>query len=531
MKCNRCVDITVGLQAGSEGKGGLVSVIAPDYKALVRTGGPNAAHTVYFNGHKASFHQIPCGALHAPDAKLILGANAQIDIEYLVEEIALLKKHDKWLDSNGKVRLIIDPQATIIDPIDKIAENGGRMPDCGEIYFHPRDCEIHNTEFKDSIVDDQMIVNMISVERARGKFDSCMVTKDAGTCMGCPMLPKDSAWSKLGSTTHGAGANLIRKIARGTKIAVMVGQRPKRKSGFWAWIVEWFEDKTAGVKEFTQKFYEEIEVEPVRLANDDEFLQQFIGDTVQIMNRMIDDGEAIMLEGTQGAMLSLHHSYYPKCTSRDTNAANWCSDAGISPLAVRNVFGVARTFPIRVAGASGPLSGTEIDWDEVAEHATEKPIKKWRRQLSDIEDILKNGTFSASDTHTELEYAGKRVSEWRSEAEDLRKKIKEVEIVEVTTATKRKRRVFLFGEDDFKKAIDINRPNCLTLTFVDYLNIEDFGKASWDSLSQRTRDWITTLESKMGVFFKYLSTGPKPEHTIIRKTPGELVAQVQSGHE
>ena len=67
------------------------------------------------------------------------------------------------------------------------------------------------------------------------------------------------------------------------------------------------------------------------------------------------------------------------------------------------------------------------------------------------------------------------------------------------------------------------------LSFVDYLSYEDRHKQSWDSLIQDTRDWITTLETKMEVFFKYLSTGPDVAHTIIRKTPGEIIGQVQGG--
>jgi len=494
---NRCVDIVVGLAAGSEGKGKLVSMIAQNYKALVRTGGPNAAHTVYFNGKKVAFHQIPCGALHAPEAKLILGANAQIDVEYLKKEIEILKEHNCYLGSDGKPRLVIDPLATIIDPIDKIAENGGRMPDCGDLYFHPRDCEVHNNQL-------------------------------GNTCMGCPKLPKDSAWSLFGSTTHGAGANLARKALRGSKMAVLAGQkldlaayvRSKSKNPESMTVDEIGEALLELTQEPIKDWAEHVEVEPLRFAPDDEFTKQFVGHTVDILNKMVDNNEAIMLEGTQGSLLSLHHSYWPKCTSRDTNASNWVTDAGLSPLTVREVYGVTRTFPIRVAGNSGPLSGTEISWDEVTSHATGAPVVEWKRRLEEL--MLQFNAMERKDPELD--------STIFEEMEDLKALIAAAPVIkEITTATKRERRVFIFGEADFSKSVAINRPTKLTLTFVDYLNIEDKDKSSWDSLSQRTRDWITTLESKLGVFFNYLSTGPLPEHTVIRKSPGELVVQIQAG--
>jgi len=470
---NRCVDVLIGLQAGSEGKGKYISALSHiPYAALVRTGSVNAAHSCVYKGKTYVFHQIPAGALHFPKAKLVLGANAQIDIEYLQREIKLLKDEGVWLDDAGKPRLVIDQNTTIIDLIDKVAENGGRMPDCGDLYFHPRDCKVHNSKH-----DNEKVMWAKDLE-----FKD--VTKEAETCMGCPMLPTDSAWKALGSTTHGCGANSIRKAARGTKMVVLPGQPLDLAKYFRSKVPE-----DATVEELSEKILEivnggpindwasAVEIAPVRYADEDDFVKQFIGDTVNILNRLIDQNQSIMLEGTQGSVLSLHHGFKRKTTSRDTNASNWCSEAGISPLAIRTIYGVMRTFPIRVAGKSGPMPGEEITWEEVTKHANSpEPI------------------------------------------------------VEITSATKRKRRVSTLGEEHLRRALDLNRPTNLMLTFVDYLNYEDKNKSSWDSLSQKTRDWITILESKMGVFFNYLSTGPAPEHTIVRRSPGEMAAVVQVGY-
>lgn len=76
-----------------------------------------------------------------------------------------------------------------------------------------------------------------------------------------------------------------------------------------------------------------------------------------------------MLEGTQGTGLSLYHGPYPYVTSRDTTVAGCLADAGISPSRVRKVIMVCRTYPIRVESPSGKTSGPmsrEIDWKEVS---------------------------------------------------------------------------------------------------------------------------------------------------------------------
>jgi adenylosuccinate synthase len=81
------------------------------------------------------------------------------------------------------------------------------------------------------------------------------------------------------------------------------------------------------------------------------------------LRQALDRKERIIIEGTQGFGLSVIHSpYYPKATSRDTTAAGFVSEAGLSPLDVDHVVLVVRAFPIRVPGASGVLP-CEISWD------------------------------------------------------------------------------------------------------------------------------------------------------------------------
>jgi adenylosuccinate synthase len=56
------VDVLLGLQWGDEGKGKIVDVLAPQYDVIARfQGGPNAGHTLEFDGIKHVLHQIPSG--------------------------------------------------------------------------------------------------------------------------------------------------------------------------------------------------------------------------------------------------------------------------------------------------------------------------------------------------------------------------------------------------------------------------------------------------------------------------------------
>ncbi len=111
------------------------------------------------------------------------------------------------------------------------------------------------------------------------------------------------------------------------------------------------------------------------LARDCKPLANFIRPTVPLLRSMLDSRKRIILEGTQGFGLSLLHSpYYPYATSRDTTAAGVLAETGLSPIDVDDIVLVLRSFPIRVAGNSGPLP-REVDWDFVTRRAgSEVPI-------------------------------------------------------------------------------------------------------------------------------------------------------------
>lgn len=78
------------------------------------------------------------------------------------------------------------------------------------------------------------------------------------------------------------------------------------------------------------------------------------------------DGADVVIEGTQGYALGLHSGFYPQCTTSNCRAVDFLSMAGISPWAYDQVtpWVVARVYPIRVAGNSGPMKN-ERSWVEL----------------------------------------------------------------------------------------------------------------------------------------------------------------------
>lgn len=114
---SRLVDVYVGGQYGSEGKGHIISYVAPEYEVLVRVGGPNAGHKVYMERGAVTHHQLPSGTLRT-EANLLIAAGTVLNLEKLLREIAECRVSAQ--------RLVIDPQAMIITEEDIQGEEGLR---------------------------------------------------------------------------------------------------------------------------------------------------------------------------------------------------------------------------------------------------------------------------------------------------------------------------------------------------------------------------------------------------------------------
>lgn len=207
------------------------------------------------------------------------------------------------------------------------------------------------------------------------------------------------------------------------------------------------------------------------MARDIPELKEFIRPTISVMDEAFRLGKRVLLEGTQGTGLSLYHGPYPYVTSRDTTVSGCLSESGIAPTRVRKSIITVRTNPIRVqspdGGTSGPMS-RETTWEEIS---------------------LRAGV----------------------DADTLRQR-------EKTTTTKRLRRVSEFDWALLQKAISLNGPTDIALTFVDYVSVKNANALRYDQLTPETRSFIETVESTTSVPVTLISTGFNERSVIDRRS-------------
>jgi len=213
----------------------------------------------------------------------------------------------------------------------------------------------------------------------------------------------------------------------------------------------------------------------VKLAGQIDELKRYVSnDWISDIHRMLPKSMWLH-EGSQGFSLGmLHGSHYPYCTSRECTTAREMTDMGFAPQQIGDVYVVVRPYPIRVGnvveggkqvGYSGDVypGQTELKWSE---------IKAWAGYPSDY------------DLH------------------------------EMTTVTKRLRRVFTFSMDQVRRACMVNGATKLALNFANYLDYECFGTNGklLRRLPIEVRKFIDRLEDEIGIPVALVGTGPKIDH-------------------
>ena len=98
-----------------------------------------------------------------------------------------------------------------------------------------------------------------------------------------------------------------------------------------------------------------IKVEDVlaEYLNYAEILRPYVADTALLLNKALEDGKTVLLEGSQGTLLDVDHGTYPYVTSSNPTSGGACTGSGIGPTKIDRVIGILKAYTTRVG--SGPF--------------------------------------------------------------------------------------------------------------------------------------------------------------------------------
>ena len=284
-------DILLGLQWGDEGKGKMVDVLTPKYDIVARfQGGPNAGHTLEFEGQKYVLRSIPSGIFQGGKVNLI-GNGVVLD------PILFQKEAEELAQSGHNLhdRLYISKKAHLILPTHRLLDQAN--------------------------------------EAAKGKAKIGTTGKGIGPTY-TDKVSRNGL--RVGDILDGfaekyalARARHIEMINSLNTSAVEKGGSPVSLEGLDDLEKEWMQSI-----EYLRTF-------------------RFI-DSEHFVNKALNADQSILCEGAQGSLLDIDFGSYPFVTSSNTVCAGACTGLGLAPSRIGEVYGIFKAYCTRVGSGPFP---------------------------------------------------------------------------------------------------------------------------------------------------------------------------------
>lgn len=284
-------DILLGLQWGDEGKGKMVDVLTPKYDVVARfQGGPNAGHTLEFNGQKYVLRSIPSGIFQGGKTNLIGNG--------VVLDPVLFRKEVEELSASGhnvQEHLLISKKAHLILPTHRLLDQAN--------------------------------------EAAKGKAKIGTTGKGIGPTY-TDKISRNGL--RVGDILEGFEAKYRQARDRHVEMinglnasAVAKGGTAVSMEGLEALEKEWMEAIA-----FLRGFQ--------------------LVDSEHFVNKALNADKSILCEGAQGSLLDIDFGSYPFVTSSNTVCAGACTGLGIAPGKVGEVYGIFKAYCTRVGAGPFP---------------------------------------------------------------------------------------------------------------------------------------------------------------------------------
>ena len=221
------------------------------------------------------------------------------------------------------------------------------------------------------VIDPAALIDEIEALRNRGIYvgKNLYISKNAHLIMPYHIAidagsEQSMGTKKIGTTGRGIGPSYVDKMARiGIRVVDLLDSMTFREK---------VKANLVNINYLLENLYRadkfNADVIYADYMNYAEKLAPFITDTATLINKFINEGKNVLLEGAQGTLLDVDHGTYPYVTSSNATAGGACTGLGIGPTKIDGVMGVMKAYTTRVG--SGPFP-TELK-DKLGEFLREK---------------------------------------------------------------------------------------------------------------------------------------------------------------
>ena len=284
-------DILLGLQWGDEGKGKMVDVLTPKYDIVARfQGGPNAGHTLEFEGQKYVLRSIPSGIFQGGKVNLI-GNGVVLD------PILFQKEAEELAQSGHNLhdRLYISKKAHLILPTHRLLDQAN--------------------------------------EAAKGKAKIGTTGKGIGPTY-TDKVSRNGL--RVGDILDGFAEKYALARARHVEMINSLNASAVEKGGSPVSL--------EGLDDLEKEWMQSIEyLRTFRFIDSEHFV-----------NKALNADQSILCEGAQGSLLDIDFGSYPFVTSSNTVCAGACTGLGLAPSRIGEVYGIFKAYCTRVGSGPFP---------------------------------------------------------------------------------------------------------------------------------------------------------------------------------
>src|SRR5208337_725448 len=280
-----------------EGKGKIVDVLSESFSVVARyAGGHNAGHTVILGEKKFILQLIPCGILRQ-GCRAVIGNGVVLDPMALLREIGTLREAGVSIKGPGAASSDSAPPNLFISNRAHLILPYHRMIE-------------------------------LAAENAPGRV-------------------------KIGTTSRGIGPAYEDKMGRrGLRVADLLDLKLLKKH---------IENAVREKNMIAHALFNSDPLDADKMYTDyaqaAEQIAPFVRDTAVLLNQALANGESILFEGAQGAMLDIDHGTYPFVTSSSATSGGAATGTGVAPNAIQSVIGLTKAYCTRVG--EGPFPSEE----------------------------------------------------------------------------------------------------------------------------------------------------------------------------
>lgn len=233
-----------------------------------------------------------------------------------------------------------------------------------------------------------------------------------------------------------------------------------------------------------------------------ERIAPMLADVAGLLHECLQNGDNILFEGAQGALLDIDHGTYPYVTSSTTTAGGAASGSGVGPLDIDYILGIVKAYTTRVGSGPFPTELFDADGDRLGKKGHEFGATTGRkRRCGWLDMVALRRSFSINSLSglciTKLDVLDGMQNLRICTAYELDGQVLDVPPIDVEELARCKPRF-------------IDMPGWSESTL---------GAESLDALPKRARDYLNKIEELGGVPIDIVSTGPDRAQTLIVRHP------------